>query len=472
MQNQAGNGDSDDAQIHLSESVQDAFQENQAISIHFPGTKVLNNSALPIKNFPSSLRKKYSRNPFKWVRQKSADDAPKRPLSSYNMFFLLERDRIINGGVERIFGLEDAKNIVEMQKMKDMHHKRSHRKSHGIISFHDLSRTVAKKWKTLDSSTKAIFDEQAAVEKVAYKKAMDDWVRMKMRGFHGLAPHTSEQPNNSEQLHSMSNGDVKHAEMNESKAFVKNVERMYTGPSLHKFPRTKSSEATGREPSINEIHVEDFPFQSVEDATYPKTSLNHAELPANNMEWKIGDGPLWYEAGKFSEELSLASFERLSIKEVSSHNSSKDADRSCLNCGQPISIYEFYCGDCSLVYIQAADRSQPVQVDMPLTAQMYQSESIHRRPSIKLPLIPETSKLEHPFGQEYTNDSSGSLYESSSSMGLSNHQLTMNGGEIWENELQNNSILSTICLDSTAQHGKHDDGLEAAYDDEYQSMWE
>jgi HMG (high mobility group) box len=130
---------------------------------------------------PAPLKKK-STNPFRWVRPKGENDPPKKPLSSYNIFFLLERERIVRGDTDEgiIYTLEDVQNIVKLQKWNHHHRKRQHRKTHGKISFHDLSRVVADKWRNLDEKYKDVFYDQAAIEKTLYKKEMDQWIMKQM----------------------------------------------------------------------------------------------------------------------------------------------------------------------------------------------------------------------------------------------------------------------------------------------------
>ena len=137
------------------------------------------------------------------MRPKGDNDPPKKPLSSYNIYFLLERDRIVNGDKEeaaqRVYTSEDVQNIVEQQKWNHTYRKRQHRKTHRKVSFHDLSRVVASSWRQLSDEQKAIFNQQASIEKKIYKQALDAWVMKQMK--QGQNHHTIPSPTTSSISH-------------------------------------------------------------------------------------------------------------------------------------------------------------------------------------------------------------------------------------------------------------------------------
>ena len=101
---------------------------------------------------------------------KKPTDKPKRPLSAYNLFFQHERQKIITNNPE-ITLAETLHKISSTPKPK----KRRHRKSHGMIGFADLARTIAEKWKALESSDKTIYESKAGEEKAKYKKLLEKW---------------------------------------------------------------------------------------------------------------------------------------------------------------------------------------------------------------------------------------------------------------------------------------------------------
>jgi HMG (high mobility group) box len=104
--------------------------------------------------------------------------------SAYNFYFQLERERIINSDENDrdtivSYTVEDVARIALVQQKKAKENKpkekRSHRKTHGKISFGDLARTIAGKWKKLGDASKAIFEGSAALEKERYRKELAEW---------------------------------------------------------------------------------------------------------------------------------------------------------------------------------------------------------------------------------------------------------------------------------------------------------
>ena len=142
-------------------------------------------------------------------------DKPKRPLSAYNLFFQLERERLIAGTTDTPFTAEDVGRIVDARRiqMNESQHKRKHRKTHGSksflwkwffsvlicfvemiisqhrtipffffyhsteISFAELARVIAANWKTLKHSEKELLRECAAIEKTQYLKELEEWTK-------------------------------------------------------------------------------------------------------------------------------------------------------------------------------------------------------------------------------------------------------------------------------------------------------
>jgi len=120
------------------------------------------------------LKKKRS-----WKKPK---DKPMRPLSAYNMFFQNQRERIVAGKTGDPTPEEIQESVMKMLTSKTRGPKRRQdRVSHGQISFGDLARTIAAKWKAIDPKLKAIYNHYAAQEKVRYKKEVVIWKEKKER---------------------------------------------------------------------------------------------------------------------------------------------------------------------------------------------------------------------------------------------------------------------------------------------------
>lgn len=129
----------------------------------------------PPKSISSpDLKKKRS-----WKKPK---DKPMRPLSAYNMFFQNQRERIVAGKTGDPTPEEIQASVMKMLTSKTRGPKRRQdRVSHGQISFGDLARTIAAKWKAIDPKLKAVYNLYAAQEKVRYKKEVVVWKEKKER---------------------------------------------------------------------------------------------------------------------------------------------------------------------------------------------------------------------------------------------------------------------------------------------------
>ena len=138
---------------------------------------------------------------------------PKRPLTPYNLFYRFKRGRILQAfkdgddnrddvvmkliaaapGLEdltpsqlRAISPKDAYTISrgvireELQgNLLPFEGKRSHRKTHGAMSFIEMGQMMCDQWKLVDSSIKAIFEELADEGKQMYREqtsiAKQEW---------------------------------------------------------------------------------------------------------------------------------------------------------------------------------------------------------------------------------------------------------------------------------------------------------
>ncbi|KAL3789766.1 hypothetical protein HJC23_006759 [Cyclotella cryptica] len=117
---------------------------------------------------------------------------PKRPLTPYNLFYILERNYILQQQqkADSSLPMGAATNIDPFASERPQKYrsvvlpsnwyvvgmnrtKRSDHKNHGLISFKSLSKTISEMWKEVDEDVKAYCKKLASVEMKRYRKEQE-----------------------------------------------------------------------------------------------------------------------------------------------------------------------------------------------------------------------------------------------------------------------------------------------------------
>ena len=158
-------------------------------------------------------RKKSNKKPSKKKKEKKKsypDDAPRRPLSAYNYFYIDERERILQQKYEDAGTVSEAttaadpiksvkgdntckddydiemsdpvREMLERQKTRSNEgRRRPHRKRHGVVSFQELAKTIASRWRSLPADQVQYYRKIASFDLRRYQAQMLHYNQNKLR---------------------------------------------------------------------------------------------------------------------------------------------------------------------------------------------------------------------------------------------------------------------------------------------------
>ena len=159
----------------------------------------------------SSCKTKTEKSKKKPSKKKSSpDDAPRRPLSAYNYFYIDEREKILQQKQEEagtagksttaagpikiakwggncnddydIEMSEPVREMLERQKLPSNEgRRRPHRKRHGVVSFQELAKTIARRWRSLPADQIQYYRKIASFDLRRYQAQMFDYNQNKLR---------------------------------------------------------------------------------------------------------------------------------------------------------------------------------------------------------------------------------------------------------------------------------------------------
>jgi hypothetical protein len=96
---------------------------------------------------------------------------PRKPRPVYNLFFQEERAKLL--GISAV--------ELDERKSKEPETKRKHRKTHGKVSFQDLSKHISNKWQSMPEEEKDVYKAIYRRNMKAYKEEMETYKKLALK---------------------------------------------------------------------------------------------------------------------------------------------------------------------------------------------------------------------------------------------------------------------------------------------------
>ena len=103
-------------------------------------------------------------------KKRKPNGYPRRPMSSYNVFFKLERQKILKS-----FGFQEDHHVKEAEDTRSTRQQRGRRlrRIHGVITFEELARRIGRRWKGASKEERDECDRLSLLDMERYRREVE-----------------------------------------------------------------------------------------------------------------------------------------------------------------------------------------------------------------------------------------------------------------------------------------------------------